>query len=203
MRGGQPRAKLDLIAPAEAVKQVELSGGEGEPPVLVLPEESDHPAAERLKVSRRGGAALHERTRATLGADPPGQHDLVQILPHALAQIRQLGLLEQPRRSSKTPSTYASGAPGLTMPERGLPPSSRSSAWASTVLPAPVSPVIAVSPSPGRSSALSIRSRFSMRSSSSTAQVYQRDPTERALSHRVIQLIRDADTTNAAITSLG
>ena len=84
-----------------------------------------------------------------------------------------------PAGSSNTPSTYASGAPGLTIAERGFPPSRRSSAWASTVFPAPVSPVIAVSPSPGRSSALSIRSRFSMRSSSSTAQVYQRHPTER------------------------
>src|SRR5215210_4330732 len=64
------------------------------------------------------------------------------------------------------------------MPERGLPPSSRSSAWASTVLPAPVSPVMAVRPSPGRSSARSIRSRFSMRSSSSTVQVYQQHGTD-------------------------
>ena len=89
------------------------------------------------------------------------------------------GWSSNPGGSSNTPSTYASEAPGLTMPDRGLPPSSRSSAWASTVFPAPVSPVIAVSPSPGRSSARSIRSRFSMRNSSSTAQVYQRDPTER------------------------
>src|SRR5918997_123241 len=65
------------------------------------------------------------------------------------------------------------------MPERGLPPSSRSSACASTVLPAPVSPVITVSPSRGLSSARSIRSRFSIRSSSSTRPVYQRGPTER------------------------
>src|SRR5215207_6436514 len=64
------------------------------------------------------------------------------------------------------------------MPERAFPPRSRSSAWASTVFPAPVSPVIAVRPSPGRSSPRSIRSRFSMRSSSSTVQVYQRAPTE-------------------------
>src|SRR3712207_4791394 len=54
------------------------------------------------------------------------------------------------------------------MPERGLPPSSRSSAWARTVLPAPVSPVSTLSPSPSRSSARSMRRRFSTRSSSST-----------------------------------
>src|SRR5207302_553549 len=39
---------------------------------------------------------------------------------------------------AKTPSTYASWAPGRTMPARARPPSSRSSACASTVLPAPV-----------------------------------------------------------------
>ena len=58
------------------------------------------------------------------------------------------GSSSNPAGSSNTPSTYASGAPGLTIPERGLPPSSRSSACASTVFPAPVSPVIAVSPCP-------------------------------------------------------
>ena len=35
---------------------------------------------------------------------------------------------------------------GRTMPGRARPPSSRSSAWASTVLPAPVSPVSTLSP---------------------------------------------------------
>src|SRR5215210_5565474 len=55
------------------------------------------------------------------------------------------------------------------MPGRGLPPSSRSMAWASTVLPAPVSPVRAFRPGPRRSSARSISSRFSTRSSWSIA----------------------------------
>src|SRR4051794_8355287 len=54
------------------------------------------------------------------------------------------------------------------MPGRALPPSRRSSAWASTVLPAPVSPVSTLSPAASRSSARSIRSRFSTRSSYST-----------------------------------
>src|SRR4051794_437899 len=64
------------------------------------------------------------------------------------------------------------------MPGRGLPPSRRSSACASTVLPAPVSPVSTLSPGPRRSSARSISRRFSTRSSSSTPWVYQRRPTE-------------------------
>ena len=91
-------AQLELVGPAETVEQVELCRGEREPPVLVLPEEGDHPAAERLKVGGRGGAALHEGARAALGADPPGQHHLLQLLAHALAKIGQLGMLEQPRR---------------------------------------------------------------------------------------------------------
>src|SRR4051794_4978412 len=65
------------------------------------------------------------------------------------------------------PSTQASDAPGRTICDFALPPVSRSSEWASTVLPAPVSPVIAFSPAPSRSSARSIRSRFSIRSSRS------------------------------------
>src|SRR3954453_17735186 len=54
------------------------------------------------------------------------------------------------------------------MPGLARPPRSRSIAWASTVLPAPVSPVIALRPGPGRSSARSSSSRFSILSSSST-----------------------------------
>src|SRR5688572_29082266 len=54
------------------------------------------------------------------------------------------------------------------MPGRARPPSSRSSAWASTVLPAPVSPVRTLRPGPRRSSARSMSRRFSTRSSLST-----------------------------------
>src|SRR3954453_17902796 len=53
------------------------------------------------------------------------------------------------------------------MPGRARPPSSRSSACASTVLPAPVSPVRTLRPGARRSSARSISRRFSTRSSDS------------------------------------
>ena len=59
--GGERRAHVEVLAPAEAVEQLELRRGEREPPVLVLAEERDQPAAERLQVGRRGGAALDER----------------------------------------------------------------------------------------------------------------------------------------------
>ena len=102
VRGAQCGAQLELLAPAEAVQQVELRRGEREPPVLVLPEEGDHPAAERLEVGCRGGAALHERARAALGADPPGEHDLVELLPHALAQVGELGLRRAAPAAART-----------------------------------------------------------------------------------------------------
>src|SRR3954470_5352811 len=62
------------------------------------------------------------------------------------------------------------------MPTRGFPPSSRSNACANTVFPAPVSPVRAFSPGPSRSSARSIRSRFSTRSSTSIRSVVPAAP---------------------------
>src|SRR4051794_10477968 len=77
------------------------------------------------------------------------------------------------------------------MPGRGLPPSSRSSAWASTVLPAPVSPVSALSPGPRRSSARSISSRFSTRSSwSMGSTVYQPSGTDRPSVTKSLRLFR-------------
>ena len=90
------------------------------------------------------------------------------------------GSSSSPAGRSKTPSTQASSAPGRTICGRALPPIRRSSECASTVLPAPVSPVIAFSPSPSRSSARSISSRFSIRSSRSTAPCLAAYPTWRA-----------------------
>ena len=63
VRGRQPAAQRELLATAEAVEQVELRRGEREPAVLVLAEERDQPAAERLQVGGRGRAAPR-RTRA-------------------------------------------------------------------------------------------------------------------------------------------
>ena len=147
-------------------------------------------ATSRPPSSRRS-AAVAERpcTNARVRpvrADPAGQHDLPATRrpsssrPAPLAQVRRARAPRAGPRAARTPPRRRPPArPGGRCPGRGLPPSSRSSAWASTVLPAPVSPVIAASPGPGRSSARSISRRFSIRSSRSTDQVYQRDPTER------------------------
>src|SRR5204862_945036 len=64
--------------------------------------------------------------------------------------------------------TKAAPAPGRTSCGRALPPISESSECAKVVFPAPVSPVITLRPPVNRSSARSISSKFSMRSSWST-----------------------------------
>ncbi len=92
----EPVPQRDLVAPAEAVEQVELGRGERQPAVLVLAEEGDQAAAERLQVGGGRRAALHERPRPALGADPAREHDLVERPVDALAQVGQLGLVEQP-----------------------------------------------------------------------------------------------------------
>ena len=83
------------------------------------------------------------------------------------ARARRAG----PRAGRRRPRPRPPRRPGRTICGRALPPISRSSEWARTVLPAPVSPVIAFRPAPSRSSARSISSRFSIRSSRSTGSV--------------------------------
>ncbi len=96
VRRAEAPAQRQLVAAAEAVEQVELGRGEREAAVLVLAEEGDQAAAERLQVGRRGRAALHERARSALGRDPARQDDLVERVVDALPQLRQLGVVEQP-----------------------------------------------------------------------------------------------------------
>ena len=66
---------------------------------------------------------------------------------------------------TRRPSTRASSAPGRTIAASARPPTSSSIASTSIVLPAPVSPVTAVSPVPSTSSMRSMTPRFSMCSS--------------------------------------
>ena len=109
-----------MLAPAEAVEEVELRRGEREPAVLVLAEEGDQPPAERLQVGRRGRAALHEGARAPVGAHPARQDDLVGVVPHALAQLGQAGAVEQPGRQREDALDVGLAAPGRTIPARAL-----------------------------------------------------------------------------------
>ena len=74
-----------------------------------------------------------------------------------------------PRAGRRPPRPRPPPPPAGRSAPFALPPISRSSECARTVFPAPVSPVIALSPSPSRNSARSISSRFSIRSSRSIA----------------------------------
>ena len=171
-RGRGPRdsgEEREMLRAGEAVEDLRLGGGEGELAVLVLAVEGEQPGAERPQVGRGRRAAGDEGGRAAGGGDPPGEDDLVPGR-QPFGQIAEArGPRAGPPGISKAPSTQASSAPGLTIPLRGLPPISRSRDWASTVLPAPVSPVITFRPAPKRSSVRSIRSRFSILSSRSIA----------------------------------
>ena len=130
-------------------------------------------AASRAPAGRPPTPSARRRTR---WSGPRRRRDARGRSPSAPSGSRSAssassGSSSSPSGIAKTPSTHASSAPGRTICGRARPPSSRSSECASTVLPAPVSPVIAFSPSPRRSSARSISSRFSIRSSSSIGPV--------------------------------
>ena len=95
----EPRPQRKLVAPTEAVEQVELSRGQRELAVLVLAEERDQAPTERLEVRGRRRAALYEGASPTLAVHAPGEHELgwylaVELLD-ALAQLAQLWLVEQ------------------------------------------------------------------------------------------------------------
>ena len=67
--------------------------------MLVLTVEREQPPAELAQVAGARRAPLHERTRATLGAHAPPEHDLlVGIVGQSLAQVGQGLAVEQPRR---------------------------------------------------------------------------------------------------------
>jgi hypothetical protein len=94
--GGERRAQVQVLAPAEAVEQVELCRRQRQLAVLVLAEEGDQPAAERRQVRRRGGPALDEGARPTARRDPAGEHYFVEIVLDPLAQLRELGIVQEP-----------------------------------------------------------------------------------------------------------
>ena len=70
MRRGELRAHVEVVAAAEAVEELELGRGERQPPVLVLAEERDQPAPERLQVGPDCGMKYlsHELADAKLRA---------------------------------------------------------------------------------------------------------------------------------------
>ena len=180
VRGGEPVAQLAMGGAPEAVEQLELRRGEREPAVLVLAEERDQVAPERPQVGHRCRAALHEGARAAVRADAAREHDLVQVRADALEQVRERGVPEQLRGrlehalhirlAGSGPHDAGARLAAHEEVERVGEHRLAGARLAGDHREAP----------PGRSSARSMSSRFSMRSSRSMAQVYQRLPTERA-----------------------
>ena len=96
------------------------------------------------------GLPVDQRAGAALGRHAAGQDHLALVVGE-LAQRRARG--RRPPGGPRSPSgtarvacTSACRAPGRTAEASAGAPASRPRAWASTVLPAPVSPVIAVRP---------------------------------------------------------
>src|SRR5260221_190454 len=146
------------------------------------------PAASRTPATRpppssrtRAGRAARPATQARVR--PPPQLLRPRTTSSAPAGSRSAsaptsGSPKSPWGRSNTPSTQAPWAPGRTTCAFALPPINKSSECASTVFPAPVSPVIAFSPSPTRNSAFSSSRRFSILNSRSMHAVYQYERTD-------------------------
>ena len=104
---------------------------------VVLPVQVDEVRTDLGQLADGREPPVDVRARSTLGRDDTREHDLVAV------------------GRTNRPSTRASAAPSRTSMASARPPSSSSTASTSSVFPAPVSPVIAVSPSPTRSMASS------------------------------------------------
>ena len=169
-RRGRRGAARGAARPAKPSSVSSWARGQGQLAVLVLAVEGEQVGAERLQL-RRGGRAPLEEGAGPARAPTRGARRRSRSRPRAAARrSRPARARRAARRAARTlPRRRPRSRPGRTICGRALPPMIRSSEWASTVLPAPVSPVIAFSPRPSRSSARSIRSRFSIRSSRSIA----------------------------------
>ena len=147
----------------EGVEHRELAGRAHQPPVLVLGREAHQGTRQRRDGLARRGLPVDQRPRAALGRDAAREDDLALVLGQ-LAQRRAPG--RRPRAGPRTPPARRGWPAPARGARRGAPPPRRParrpggpSACASTVLPAPVSPVIAVRPAGGASSARSMTTR--------------------------------------------
>ena len=96
--GGEPRAPPGLLGTAEAVEDLQLRGGQRQLAVLVLAIEGEQRAARVAQVRRRRAAPVQVSARAALGADAPGEHQLLRVGGDAVAQLgpQRVGQLEAP-----------------------------------------------------------------------------------------------------------
>ena len=133
-----------------AVEQRALLGRVEQRLVRVLAVQVDEVAAALGELGRGREPAVDVAARAPVGGNDPREHDLVVAV-------------------DEPPSTRASSAPSRTSDGVGAAADSSSSASTISVLPAPVSPVIAVMPGPSSRQRSAMMPRFSTRSSTSIA----------------------------------
>ena len=132
--------------PACASSSASCVGRPGEPPRLVLGRDLEQPLAERLQVGPGAAAAPHQRALRPLRKSRRATTSVSSPSGRRPATAASSGSSSSPSGSSNSASTYASSACGPTSAGPGWPPASRPIAWASIVLPAPVSPVNTFSP---------------------------------------------------------
>ena len=143
-RRGSASRRAGLVRPGEAVEDLELGRREHQLAVLVLAVERQQRGARVAQIGRRRAAPAEVGARAALGAHPAREHELLGVLGQPVARAPRAARPAARRRPPRRPPPRR----GARCPDRGLPPSSRSSACASTVLPAPVSPVSTFKPGP-------------------------------------------------------
>ena len=134
------------------------------------------PPARRPGPRRRHGCGRRRRRGARRAARPRP--------PGAARRARRA-----PREGSSSASTYASSPAGPTNESSPFVPSSRPTAWARIVFPAPVSPVIAFRPGESSSSASRISTRFSIRRRRSIADHRREGTRRRTLSFSALRLV--------------
>ena len=131
-------------APAEGVERLALLRRRPQPRLVGLAVHGDEELGQLGQHPDRAAAAAHVRPRAALRRDGAG-HDQASSSSSAPASAARARRRVTGRRVT-TPSTTACRRRGRTRPESARPPRSRPRPETTIVLPAPVSPVMTVSP---------------------------------------------------------
>ena len=159
-------AELDLRIAAETIEHGRLSCGKGQLAVLVLPVEGEEPRAKRTQIGGRRRAAADERARPARGTNAPAEDDLVRAVGQPLGKLAQVGVLEEPVRDRKDALDIGLlGTRAHDLRSRAAAhQAGRANARARSCRPRSHR-LWRLARSPKRSSARSIRSRFSIRNS--------------------------------------
>ena len=93
----RPQAGL-VLGVAEAVEDLQLRPGKGQLAMLVLTVEREQRARHVAQLRERSRAAAQVGAGASVGADAPGEHELLGIGADALAELlaQRLGQVEDP-----------------------------------------------------------------------------------------------------------